>query len=101
MNAKRKRKIKLATGDFFEAGREHFIKPAIHLYSLPFICPNTVFSTHSSRKVRHFHSSEVPKCAGSMGERSSLSVYSCSSIPHIPFPLRVFQICYPRSRLSI
>ncbi|GBN25372.1 hypothetical protein AVEN_114887-1, partial [Araneus ventricosus] len=53
--------------------------------SRQFICipfhpfgPRLVFllSTHSSRKIRHVHSSEVPKCAGSRGERSSFPLYS-------------------------
>ncbi|GBO32090.1 hypothetical protein AVEN_72705-1 [Araneus ventricosus] len=42
-------------------GKKTGLKPAVHLYSIPYNCPNTFFSTHSSRKIRHIHSSEVPK----------------------------------------
>ncbi|GBN73983.1 hypothetical protein AVEN_223098-1 [Araneus ventricosus] len=44
------------------------------------------FSTHSSKKICHVHSSEVPKCAGSRGEQSSFpstaALRSPYSIPH-------------------
>ncbi|GBM52304.1 hypothetical protein AVEN_241137-1 [Araneus ventricosus] len=49
----------------------------------PFVA-TLFFPTHSSRKIRHVHSSEVPKRAGSRGQRSSLPLYCRSSIP--PFP---------------
>ncbi|GBO39039.1 hypothetical protein AVEN_79524-1 [Araneus ventricosus] len=52
------------------------LKRAIHLCYIPVVPRLVFFSTHSSRKIRHVHSSEVPKCAGSRGERSSFPLYS-------------------------
>ncbi|GBN28304.1 hypothetical protein AVEN_83808-1 [Araneus ventricosus] len=53
------------------------IKPLVHLYSIPSICPNSVFFLPIQvGKIRHVHSSEVPKCTGSRGERSSFPLYS-------------------------
>ncbi|GBM14740.1 Ectonucleotide pyrophosphatase/phosphodiesterase family member 6 [Araneus ventricosus] len=48
------------------------IKPAIHLYPIPSICPNNVFFHLLKSKNQARHSSEAPKCAGNRGERYSL-----------------------------
>ncbi|GBO38017.1 hypothetical protein AVEN_65815-1 [Araneus ventricosus] len=50
---------------------------------------SVLHSTHLSQhlffphpfKSKARHSSEAPKCAGTRGERSSLPLYNCSSIP--------------------
>ncbi|GBM33900.1 hypothetical protein AVEN_74640-1 [Araneus ventricosus] len=56
------------------------LKPAFH----PFL-PSLFSSTHSSRKIRHIHSSEVPKCSGSREERSSFPLQLLFD-PPIPSP---------------
>ncbi|GBN10597.1 hypothetical protein AVEN_35358-1 [Araneus ventricosus] len=61
-----------------------FVKPALHLYSIPSICPNTGFFHLFKSKNQARPSSEAPKCADSRRERSSLSLYSCSSTPYFP-----------------
>ncbi|GBM50593.1 hypothetical protein AVEN_70232-1 [Araneus ventricosus] len=70
-----------------------YLKLAIPLYSIPSICPNTVFSTHSSRKIRHAIHLKLQSALAVGRELSSLTLYSCSSIPLFPprsgFPIKL------------
>ncbi|GBN83813.1 hypothetical protein AVEN_14633-1 [Araneus ventricosus] len=71
------------------------VKPAIHLYYIP--SQHWFFCHLFKSKNQARHSSEAPKCAGSRGERSSLPLYSCSSIPLFS-PISAFPIKVALSR---